>query len=236
MKAVIMAGGKEVRLQPYTLILPKPMLPLGDRPILAWLLGRLVGAGVTNVTLAVHYLDYVFRSCFGNGSRLGLHIRYQHEKEPLGTAGALRCARMFSEPFLVTNADIVTNLDFAELARFHRNRNAWLTIATQLRTTQSPMGVLDTDGEKVVAYKEKPAHRERIGLGIYMIDPWALQYLPDHGRCDMQELVWNLLDAGQPVLHYETQSLWFDLGSPEEYRSVSDHWPGILAAQPEAQP
>lgn len=227
MRAVIMAGGKGVRLRPYTEVLPKPMLPLGERPILAWLLDRLAAAGVTEVTLAVHYLDYVFRVFFGDGQDWGLNIRYHHEPEPLGTAGALRTFCSATEPLLVTNADIVTNLDFADLMRFHQQSGAWLTIATQLHTTRSPMGVLETSGNAVIAYHEKPAREERIGLGIYVVDPRALAHVPETGACDMPDLIRALLTAGLPVLYYDANCFWCDLGTPGDYHAVAAQWPEL---------
>ncbi|MFZ5823272.1 MAG: sugar phosphate nucleotidyltransferase [Bacillota bacterium] len=224
MRAVVMAGGKGIRLQPYTRILPKPMLPLGEYPILAWLLLALGAAGITDITLAVHHKGYVFRSYFGDGRRFGVRIRYLQEKEPQGTAGALRLIRGLKEPFLVTNADIVTNCDFVALLRFHRRHDAWMTIATQVRSESSKLGILETDGDRVVAYHEKPVRQERVGIGIYVIDPRALACLPADGPCDMPELIRRLLAEGRPVVHCQTEGLWFDLGSPEQYEEVAARW------------
>lgn len=231
MQAVIMAGGKGVRLQPYTRILPKPMLPLGDRPILEWLIRRLKAAGVTDVTLAVRHLGYVIRAFFGNGRNQGVQIRYLQEKEPLGTAGPLRLLSGRAEPFLVTNADLVTNLDFSELMQFHREQAAWLTVASQLRVAHSRMGILEADGELVRAYNEKPVRSELTGLGVYGVDPRALAYLPSDGPFDMPELIRALIADDRRVVHFQTQALWFDLGTPAEYEEVAARWseiePGI---------
>lgn len=229
MRAVIMAGGEGVRLRPYTRILPKPMLPLGHRPILAWLLDRLVAGGVTEVTLAVRYLGYVFRSYFGDGERVGVPVRYVEETEPQGTAGALRLIRDLDAPFLVVNADIVTGLDFRDFIAFHRNRGGWLTVATQLRRERLNLGVLEVDGDRVVAYHEKPERVARLGLGIYAVDPRALTCLPDSGPVDMPEWIGRLLAEGRPVFQYETDAPWFDVGSPEQYAAVQEQWPQLEA-------
>lgn len=227
MRAVIMAGGEGLRLRPYTRILPKPMLPLGHRPILAWLLDRLVAGGVTEVTLAVRYMGYVFRSYFGDGERVGVPVRYVEETEPLGTAGPLRLIPDLHEPFLVVNADIVTGLDFRDFIAFHRDRGGWLTVATQLRRERLSMGVLEAVGDRVVAYHEKPERVERLGLGIYAVDPRALAYLTGTGPLDMPEWIARLLADGRPVMQYETEAPWFDLGSPEQYAAVLDRWPEL---------
>ncbi len=227
MRAVIMAGGEGLRLRPYTRILPKPMLPLGNRPILAWLLDRLVAAGVTEVTLAVRYMGYVFRSYFGDGKQVGVPVRYVEEAEPQGTAGPLRLIPDLDEPFLVVNADIVTGLDFRDFIAFHRSRGGWLTVATQLRRERLNLGVLEADGERVLAYHEKPERVARLGLGIYAVDPRALAYLPETGPVDMPEWIAGLLADRRPVMHYETEAPWFDLGSPEQYFAVMERWPEL---------
>lgn len=227
MRAVIMAGGKGIRLLPYTQVLPKPMLPLGDRPILAWLIEALAAAGVTDLSLAIRHMGYVFQSYFGDGQALGVQIRYVTEEEPLGTAGPLRQIPDLDEPFLVTNADIVTGLDFADLIRFHRERQPIMTVAAQERLYQSGLGLLQTEGERVVGYQEKPTRWELTGLGIYLIDPRALAYLPAQGPCDMPDLIRTLLDAQEEVLHYRTDALWVDLGSPADYEDVTARWTEI---------
>jgi NDP-sugar pyrophosphorylase family protein len=227
MRAAIMAGGNGIRLRPYTQVLPKPMLPLGERPILAWLIDRLVRAGVTEIDLAVRHLQYVFASYFGNGERYGTRIRYLRETEPLGSAGSLRRLSDVSEPFLVTNADMVTTLDFAALMRRHVERQAWLTVATQERTSRSPMGIVETEHDRIVAFHEKPARRECISLGVYAVSPRALAYLPPEGACDMPDLIRSLLAAGHPVLQYRTSELWYDLGTVADYEAAVSRWPEL---------
>lgn len=227
MRALIMAGGRGVRLHPYTLVLPKPMLPLGDRPILAWLLERLVAHGVTDMTLAIGYMEYVFRAYFGKGRFAGATVRYRKEKQPLGTAGALRWAQGWTDPFLVSNADLVTDLNFTDLYRFHVAEGAWLTVASQVRSVRSPWGLLETDGTNLLAYHEKPLRSDRTSLGIYVVDPQVLMYLPPAGPCDMPDLIRVLLADGRPVKHFETEALWFDLGSPAEYEAMIVRWPHL---------
>lgn len=229
MRAVVMAGGRGTRMAPYTTVLPKPLLPVGDRPILALLLEQLAAAGATRIDLCIGYLGDLIRAYLSEsppalaGAELVLHT----EAEPLGTAGALRTIPQLDEPFLSLNGDVLTALAFAALMDDHRASGAALTIATQARETQIPSGVLELDGDRVTAYVEKPTLTHHVSLGIYALDPRALAYVPD-GPFDVPALAAELLAAGERVHVHRFDGPWFDIGTLGEHEQAV----AALAASP----
>lgn len=230
MRAVVMAGGQGARMRPYTTVLPKPLLPVGDRPILAILLEQLAAAGVTHIDLCLGYLGELVRAYLSDaplaidGTRLVLHT----EREPLGTAGALRHVPGLDEPFLALNGDVLAAFDFAALMAGHRAAGATLTIATQIRETTIGAGVLELDGDAVTAYAEKPVLRHVVSLGVYVLDPRALAHLPA-GAVDVPALATALLTAGEPVRRHHYDGPWFDIGTREDHERATAEW----AARPE---
>ena len=169
MKAVILAGGKGTRLAPYTKILPKPLLPIGDMPILEILLRQMQRGGVDEVVLAVGHLAHLLQSFFQDGERLGMNIRYSVEDEPLGTAGPLALVDGLTDTFLVANGDVLTTLDLADLVAGHRQSGAIATIATHNRKIKIDLGVIQFNGgQEIVGYSEKPAFDFQVSMGIYV--------------------------------------------------------------------
>src|SRR5262245_56985423 len=158
MRAVILAGGQGTRLRPYTMVLPKPLVPVGDRPVLELIIHRLAAAGVAQVDLCIGHLGELIMAYFADGSRIpdGMSLRYHRQEEPLGTAGALRAIGDLDDTFLVMNGDIVTDLDFAALVGFHRQNGASLTIATMDKQVPLSLGVIEHDARRVTGYVEKP--------------------------------------------------------------------------------
>ena len=218
MRAVILAGGKGTRLKPYTTVLPKPLMPVGDMPILEVVLRQLKAAGVTRVTLAVGYLAELLQAFFGNGSRIGLQIDYSMETTPLGTVGPLTLIRGLDDTFLMMNGDILTDLDFNELVSYHRKRGALATIATYVRQVKIDFGVIKTDSSGMLTdYVEKPEYRYQVSMGIYVFEPALLGYLKPGERLDFPDLVKNLLAAGKPVAAYPFSGYWLDIGRPDDY-------------------
>jgi NDP-mannose synthase len=222
-RAVILAGGRGSRLAPYTTVLPKPLMPVGDRAILDIVLRQLRAAGLDDVTLAVGHLAHLIRAVLGDGSAHGVELRYHEEQHALGTAGPLATIGDLDETFLMMNGDVLTTLDFGELVRAHRAAGNLLTIATHRRVVRSDYGVLHTDGrvaatDRVIGYEEKPELPFTVSMGIYVLEPGAVRYVPPDRSFDLPDLVLVLLAAGEPVGSYLYDGYWLDIGREEDYR------------------
>lgn len=218
MRAVILAGGLGTRLRPYTMVLPKPLVPIGDRPILELILRQLVKAGVTRVDLCVAHLGELMRAYFAEGTTLPeeLDMHWQWEDEPLGTAGALKIVPDLDETFIAMNGDLLTNLDYRALIDFHRQQDAALTIGMHRQRVDITLGVIEHDGPLVTDYREKPTLHYDVSMGVYVYEPRALEHLPD-GPCGFPDLVRALLKAGERVAGYENDAVWYDIGTLGEY-------------------
>jgi NDP-mannose synthase len=218
MRAVILAGGSGTRLRPYTTVLPKPLIPVGERPILELILRQLAAAGFTGIDLCVGHLSELIRAYFADSATRpdGLELRYRREEEPLGTEGALHLIDRPEEPFLVMNGDILTTLDYAQFLRFHAAHGAALTIASHRKDVQLALGVIESDGGQVSGFIEKPALRYEVSMGIYAYSPNALDHVPPR-RFDFPDLVLALLDAGESVATYHFEGPWFDIGTRDEH-------------------
>jgi NDP-mannose synthase len=214
-----------MRLRPYTTILPKPLLPIGDRPILEIILRQLHAAGFTKVDLCVGHLGELIRVYFSEGTVIpeALELDWHWEpEEPLGTAGALRVVPELDGTFLAMNGDILTTLDYGALVEHHRASDATLTIAVQGKRVEVDLGVLELEEDRVVGYREKPTLSYEVSMGIYVYEARALDHLPD-GPCQFPDLVQRLLAAGEHVCAYRSEDTWFDLGTISEYeRAVAE--------------
>lgn len=226
--AVVMVGGRGERLRPLTDHVPKPLLEIGGEPIVERILRRLAAAGITDVWLTVNYLAQAFEDVIGDGSRLGINVRYVHEQEPLGTAGALGLLprEAVTGPVVVTNGDIVTDLDFADLVAHHRGQGAHLTVCGVEHETQVPYGVLRTapDGEGFVVLEgidEKPVRRDLVSAGIYVVDPQLLDLVPPGRLFGMPDLIERALAGGSTVGVHRIAGDWYDIGSHDEFQRVS---------------
>lgn len=228
-KAVVLAGGRGTRLRPYTSVLPKPLMPIGEKSILELVLGRLKTSGIAEVTLCVGYLSHLIRAVIGNETA-GVQIRYVEEREALGTAGPLRLVPDLDSTFITMNGDVLTTLDFDELIRVHREQKNLLTIATHERLIKVDYGVLrlglNGRSDRVLAYLEKPEMTSAVSMGIYVLEPEALRYIPKDGYFDFPDLVRALLDAGEPVGAYPFEGLWFDIGRRDDYERAVEAWLG----------
>ncbi len=229
MRGVILAGGLGMRLRPYTTILPKPLLPVGDRPVIEHILRRWAAAGVERVDLAVAHLGELIRVYLAEATDLPgiIDLHWHWEEEPLGTAGALRLIPDLDETFLVMNGDILTTLDFGDLLDAHRRSGAVLTVAMREKTVDIDLGVIETDGNRIIGYREKPTLRYDVSMGVYVYEPVALDHLPV-GACQFPELVQALVDAGQPVGAFRSDAHWFDIGTFSEYERALE----FIAAHP----
>jgi NDP-sugar pyrophosphorylase family protein len=218
LKAVVLAGGKGARLAPYTQILPKPLMPIHDMPILEVLLRQMKYSGITDVTLTVGHLSELLRAFFQDGHQWGLNIDYSYEEKPLGTAGPLALVKGLDEPFLVTNGDVLTTLNLQDLFAFHRENGSIATIAAHQRQVKIDLGVVQSNVEnRVTGYIEKPSYDYTVSMGMYLFEPRVLEYIPVNQYLDFPDLVLKLIAAGEKVSAYPFDGYWMDLGRPDDY-------------------
>jgi NDP-sugar pyrophosphorylase family protein len=248
MKAVVLAGGKGARLAPYTKILPKPLMPIDDMPILEVLLRQMKKCGVEEVTLTVGHLSELLKAFFQDGSQWGLNIRYSYEEQPLGTAGPIALVDGLQQTFLVTNGDVLTTLSFKEVVDFHRSQGAIATIASHKREVRIDLGVLQRDGGcgpngdramweacsyrdrcqfwrggcLVIGYNEKPTFDYVVSMGVYVFEPEVLAYIPKNEYLDFPNLVLKLIAAGEKVVSFPFDGYWMDLGRPDDYAQAAE--------------
>lgn len=227
LRAVVLAGGKGTRLAPFTSILPKPLMPIGETTILELVLGQLRASGISEVALCVGYLSHLIKAVIGNRAHCGVGITYVEEDTALGTAGPLRLVPGLTSSFIAMNGDVLTTLDYNALLEHHREHGNLLTIATRERPIKIDYGVLhlglNGSASRVCAYVEKPEVTSVVSMGIYALEPEALQYIPD-GYFDVPDLVHALLEAGEPVGAYPFDGLWFDIGQRDDYEEAVAAW------------
>jgi NDP-sugar pyrophosphorylase family protein len=225
-RAVILAGGKGSRLSPYTTVLPKPLLPVGDRAILDVVVHQLRDFGFREITLAVGHLAHLVKAVMGDGSRLDVSIDYHEEHEPLGTIGPLATIEGLTDSFLVMNGDVLTALDYGALLDMHRDAGNALTIAAHRRVVKTDYGVLHLTNQNgaalanVAGFEEKPEIPYTVSMGVYALEPKALEYLDEGEYLDLPELVFRLLDAGEQVGSYLYDGYWLDIGRHEDYEKA----------------
>jgi NDP-mannose synthase len=224
MQAVILAGGKGRRLAPYTTVLPKPLMPVGEYPIAEVLVRQLKKAGCTEIIFAVGYLAELLMAYFGDGSRYGIKIRYCKENEPLGTAAPLRNISDLSDKFLVLNGDTLTNLNFIQLLDFHKTNKALLTIAGLSRKVPIDFGIMEIKDQRLVNYHEKPTYQHWVSIGVYVFDKRVLEYIPETGPLDFPDLIKLLLRGNQTVAVFPFQDFWLDIGRMEDYQLALDEF------------
>jgi len=223
MKAVILAGGKGTRLAPYTTILPKPLMPIGEMPILEVLLRQMKRAGVNHVVLTVGHLASLLRSYFGDGAQWELDITYSQEQVPLGTAGPIALVQGLDKTFLVTNGDVLTTLNLKKLIAFHKQKGGIATIAAHRRQVKIDLGVIQWDGDgRVSGYIEKPTTDYTVSMGMYIFEPRVLEYIPAGEYLDFPDLILKLLANGEKVCGYTFDGYWMDLGRPDDYAQANE--------------
>jgi NDP-sugar pyrophosphorylase family protein len=222
MRAAILAGGKGTRLRPYTTILPKPLVPVGERPILEIIIRQLAKNGFKRVDLIVGHLGGLVKA-YLDGIELpeGVELRYWWEDQPLGTAGALRQIDDLDENFVAMNGDVLTTLDYAQLMRFHHGQGAALTIATHRQMVDLELGVIESKDGFVTDYIEKPTLPFDVSMGVYVYSPSAMSEIP-LSYFDFPELVKALLERGEKVAVYSGPGLWFDIGTVSEHERATE--------------
>jgi len=221
---VILAGGRGTRLAPYTTVFPKPLMPIGDRPVLEILLRRLAAADLRTIHLAVGHLAELIEAYFGDGSRFGVELRYAREDEPLGTAGPLASIEFDSQTVLVMNGDLVTTLDFRELLDAHAASGAAATIAVHQRDVPIEYGVVKRNGNLVAGFEEKPTLSYEISMGVYAFERAAIELVPSATRFDFPDLVYALLERGLAIHAHVSSSFWLDIGQPEDYELANERF------------
>lgn len=214
---VLMAGGKGQRLYPLTKDVPKPMLPVGDTPIIGIILERLRSQGFKDVRISVNYLAEIIEDYVGDGSRFGLSVQYIHEDSPLGTAGALATQKgSITEPFIVMNSDLLTHVNLRDLLTFHNKNEASATVGVREHVIQVPFGVVSVEDSFVTELTEKPLHRSLVSAGIYALDPTSIERLNVGEYCDMPTLLSNLMGEDRRVAAFPIHESWLDVGRPED--------------------
>lgn len=221
MKAVIMAGGRGSRLAPYTTVLPKPLMPLSDRPIIDVILRQLVRAGVESIYVSVGHLGTLIESWVRNQPGYGVPIAFVYEDEPLGTAGSLQRIHDLAEPFLAMNGDILTTLSFVELLERHVGHGTVATMAVKDRSVPVEYGVVHVDDwERVSRLEEKPSLQYVVSMGVYAFDPRIVEYIRRGERIDFPELLMRVVNNGEGVATYRFDGYWRDIGNHDDYEAA----------------
>ncbi|MBT4893148.1 MAG: NTP transferase domain-containing protein [Gammaproteobacteria bacterium] len=222
---VLMAGGQGKRLRPMTDTCPKPMLRVGNKPMLEIILEQCAEAGFRKFFISVNYLKQQVIGHFGDGSRWGIEIHYLEEEQPLGTAGALGLLpECQNQPILVMNGDVLTRVDHVKLLRFHEEQQATATICVREHESQIPYGVVQTEGPRVLCLEEKPVLKHYVNAGMYVLNPDLLDLLPSNQSCDMPMLLENGLAHNRSVVAFPIHEYWLDVGHPETFEQANSEW------------
>jgi dTDP-glucose pyrophosphorylase len=223
--AVVMAGGFGTRLRPLTEKLPKPMLPVGDRPVMEHVLEQLQKVGISRVSITTHYKPEAIVEHFGDGRRFGIEIDYINEKEPLGTAGALGLLNKPEGPVLVINGDVLTQVNFRSMFAYHVDNHAEMTVGVRRFEIQVPYGVVDMNGPAVSRLDEKPTYSFFINAGVYLIEPTVFPLITSSEHLDANDLIDRLLAAGKRVVGFPIHEYWLDVGRPDDYKQANEDFP-----------
>jgi len=222
---VLMAGGLGTRLRPLTNDTPKPLLKVGDKPIIETIIQGFVKYGFKNFILSVNYKAEMFKEYFGDGSKFGVNIEYIDEKKRLGTAGALSLMReKLKDDFFVMNGDLLTNVNFENLLKFHKESKADGTMCVREYDFQVPYGVVEVEDGSIKAITEKPVHKFFVSAGIYMLNPSVLQYIPDNEFFDMPTLFEKLIEQKRNAISFPIREYWLDIGRVEEYKRANQEY------------
>lgn len=230
-RAVILAGGEGTRLRPYTAVLPKPLLPIGDRPVLDIVMDQLRAAAFDRVTIATGYMGELIEAVINHRNSHGMSIDYVQEAEPLGTVGPLKQIENLDSAFLVMNGDVLTDLDYGRLLHEHAASGAIATIASTTRQIDVTLGVLECqdgdDSERLTGFVEKPSLTYDVSMGIYCFSPEVLEYVDPMTYLDLPDLVMRLIDSGKSVRVWRSDAYWVDLGMREDYERAVNEFPNM---------
>ncbi|MCC7303018.1 MAG: nucleotidyltransferase family protein [Bacteroidia bacterium] len=220
-RAVILAGGKGTRLRPYTIVFPKPLMPIGDFPILELVIRQLAENGFGHITLAVNHQAELIEAFFKDGAKWGVKIDYSLEDKPLGTMGPLKRIEDLPEDFLVMNGDVMTDLSFSSFLDRHRSSGEIFSISSYQRNQVSDYGVLDVDGEGALSgFREKPSVSFQVSMGVYAVNRKALDFIPAGSAFGFDQLMLDFLKAGKIVNVLPHNGIWLDIGRPDDYEKA----------------
>lgn len=223
MQAIILAGGRGTRLKPYTTILPKPLMPVGDIPILEIILKQLKYYGFQDIILALGHKAKFISTFFDNGTNMGMNITYSYEQKDLGTAGPLTLIENLDDNFLVMNGDVLTDLNFKKFFETHLRKNPAMTIASYSKVVKIDLGVMKTEGYRLVSYIEKPSMTYQVSMGIYAFNRQTIDYIPHMEKFDFPDLVNKLIGAGEIINVYLPEDcIWLDIGRLEDFQLSSE--------------
>ncbi len=229
-RAVILAGGKGTRLKPYTIVLPKPLVPVGEIPILEIVIRQLKKSGFTHITLAVNHMAELIMAYFGDGSKWDIKVDYSIEDKPLSTMGPLKLIKDLPDNFLVMNGDVLTDLNYEQFYDNHVTDGTIYTISSSVRTDKSEYGILDVNENKeLTAFREKPEYTFEVSMGVYMLSKRVLDYVPEDTFFGFDNLMYKLLDEKEKVLVKAHEGVWLDMGRPSDFQSAID----IFEANPD---
>lgn len=224
MKAVILAGGKGTRLKPYTTVLPKPLVPVGEKAILEILISRLKKAGVTEIYICLNHFAEIIMAFFGNGERFGIKINYSLEDKPLSTVAPIKLINDLPDNFLVMNGDLLTDLDFAELYNNHIESKALLTVSTFKRNVKVDFGVIDIDesNHQAIGFREKPEYNFQVCMGVNVFNKKVLDLVPDNEAFGFDHLMYALLNKKEKINTFLYEGYWLDIGRPDDYEKANE--------------
>jgi NDP-sugar pyrophosphorylase family protein len=222
-RAIILAGGKGTRLRPYTVVLPKPLMPLGEYSILEIVIRQLVASGFSHITLAVNHQAELIKAFFGDGSKWNVKIDYSLEDKPLSTMGPLKLISELPEDFLVMNGDILTDIDYDKFFKQHVNRKSIFTIASYKRSHKMEYGVLEVnDKSELNGFTEKPSYHFHVSMGIYMLNRKVLEYIPENIKFGFDDLMYSLIEKQNYPFVDNFTGYWKDIGRPDDYMEAID--------------
>jgi NDP-sugar pyrophosphorylase family protein len=222
-RVIIQAGGLGTRLHPYTTVLPKPLVPVGERPILETMVEQFVAQGFDHITITLGHLGHLIMAVIGDGSRFGARVEYVWESKPLGTIGAVTLVESLDEPFLVANGDLLTDFDYRTFMKEHTNSGAALSVGTYHKRVEISLGVFELDlARRITSFKEKPTLSLPCSMGIYAVDPSLLAYIPRDQYFGFDDLMSICLDQDLPVRAHMFEGHWLDIGRPEDHCTASE--------------
>ncbi|MCG3703942.1 nucleotidyltransferase family protein [Aliarcobacter butzleri] len=228
-KVILMVGGLGTRLRPLTETTPKPMLKVGNKPILQTIVEKFAEYGYTNIIMCVNYKSHMIQDYFGDGKEFGVNIEYVLENQRMGTAGALSLLKdKPKEPFFVMNGDLLTNVNFEHLHNYHLSTNSIGTMCVREYDFQVPYGVVNIKDSKIISIEEKPTHKFFVSAGIYMLSPEVLEYIPENQFYDMPTLFEKIISKGKNTISFPLREYWLDIGRIEEYKKANEEYDEVF--------
>lgn len=227
--AVILAGGKGTRLKPFTISIPKPLVPVGDIPILEHIIRKLSSEGFKEIVITVNHLAELIKAFFGDGSKWDVTIRYSFEDKPLSTMGPLKIIERLPEDFIILNGDVLTDLNFREFFSIHRQKRSLFTVASHKRSERIDYGVLDISDDQIISFREKPEIQMFVSMGVYAANKRILEFIPSNSFFGFDDLMLSLLNSQEEVSLFKHDGYWLDIGRPSDYeKALSDFNDGRL--------